>query len=798
MLNHRKPRIAYPNALPGTCKYCGHPASSRASRSHKTCREKYSEKVSYREAAERREGKHQRCVDCKKVDGEWVTIDGKRVRVKVTRDHVKNLALNGPHEWTAPRCVQCHQHKTTEDNRRTKQWRDGGRRAPRVPKNRRTMETTKRRPSRGKSGGGGNWSPVRLLVGLAVLGVGVAMATGKLGQPDPGEVLAVALRWLKVAAIVAVIAIPVYVLLRLRKRHRADQIYRITDVIAREMRADPTQVRLKVKRWTWHQMPIVGRAWYTTTFNDDDPAERAKVEAVLQRKIGYRLDVRWAPERDTFSWRPAADQTPQSEPSPAAEQTTGPDPAEEMLVPRLLTGIEAVLGKGVTVEVTAWHTEPDDTAPTGHRVTSPESITICYPASAKVHDDKVVDDVEEKMESLLPGRWRAEWDTKHDKVVFTDTPDPLADIVTGLPLADGAPVDKLVIGRLENGKLWQIMLAKTPHLLVSGASGAGKGSVLWSIVRALMPGILAGTAEVWGIDPKGIELSQGRGVFRRYACTLETEVKLLEDAIEYLNARKLRMSANKQRDHVPTPGDPTLYILIDEIGMLTLYGADKKTRDRIGGMLGEIITQGRALGVCLVGALQDPRKEVIKIRDLFPGRIALRVSEASHCDLVLGPGSRAAGARADKIPEEMAGIAYMVVDGVPKPSRGRLGWVDNAEIERMDLAVTAARAAGTVPTRSLPTRRHSVGSTGQLAPRRTRRKTGRHRPMWMLVDIDDLRDGDVVILEFDGEPHEVELEGRPVESPDDETSVELSWKAVGGRSGVVSLDVTSKVERRPA
>lgn len=800
MLNHRKPRIAYPNALPGTCKHCGHPTPSRASRSHEKCREKYSEQVGYREAAERREGKHQRCVDCRKVDGEWVTIDGHQVRVKVTRDHVKNLAMNGPHEWTAARCVQCHQKKTTVDNRRTKQWRDRGRRAPRGRQDRRPMETTKRRPSRGKSGGGRNWSPVRLLVGLAVVAVGLGMATGKIGQPHPGDALSYAddaLKWLKVAAVVAVIAVPVYVLLRLRKRHREDQIYRMTDVISREMRADPTQVRLKIKRWTMHQMPIVGQAWYTTTFNDDDPDERAKVEAVIQRKVGYRLDFRWTPARDTVRWRPAADQTPPAEPHTAGESPAGPDPVAETLVPRLLTGIEAVLGKGVTVEVTGWHTEPDDTAATGHRVTSPESITICYPASAKVHDDKVVDDVEEKMESLLPGRWRAEWDTKHDKVVFTDTPDPLADIVSGLPLADGAPVDKLVIGRLENGKLWQVMLAKTPHLLISGASGAGKGSVLWSIVRALMPGILAGTAEVWGIDPKGIELSQGKNVFGRYASRLETEVKLLENAIEFLNARKERMAAKKQRDHIPTPGDPTLYILIDEIGMLTLYGADKKTRDQIGGMLGEIITQGRALGVCLVGALQDPRKEVIKIRDLFPGRIALRVAEASHCDLVLGPGSRAAGARADKIPEDMAGIAYMVVDGVPKPSRGRVGWVDNAEIERMDQAVSTARAAGTIPTTLLPSRRRTVASTDQLSPRRTRRKTSRHRPLWPLVEIDDLRDGDVIILEFDGVPNEVEMEGRPVESPDDDSCVEINWKAVGGRSGVVSLDGSAKVERRP-
>lgn len=799
MLTHRKPGIAYPHALPGTCKHCGHPTNTRRSRSHQQCRDRYSEKVSYREAAERREGKHQRCVDCKKVDGEWVTINGKRQRVKITRDHVKALSLNGPHDWTAPRCGPCHQAKSTVDNRRTKQWRDSGRRAPRRPRDRRTMSTTNR-PSGRNKGSGGGFSIGKLLAGLVLIALAALMLSGKLGAPEPGEAMSYAhdaLRWLKVAAVAAIVLAVAYVLWRWRKRHREDQIYRMTDVISREMRADPTQVRLKIKRWTLHQMPVVGRAWYTTTFDDDDPDERAKVESVVQRKVGYRLDFTWSPERDTFRWRPSEDQTPRAEPTAQSAEPTA-EVASAATIDRLQIGMESVLGKGVTVEVTGWHLEPDDTSPTGQRPTTPEAITICYPASAKVHDDKVVDDVEEKMESLLVGRWRAEWDTKNDRVVFTDTPDPLAGIITALPLAEGAPTDQPVIGRLENGNLWQIFLQKTPHLLVSGASGAGKGSVLWSIVRALMPGILAGTAEVWGIDPKRIELSQGKGVFRRYACRVDAEVKLLEDAVEYMDARGERMAAKKQRDHVATPGDPTLYILIDEIGMLTLYGVDDKTKKKVSNLMGEIITQGRALGVCLVGALQDPRKEVIKIRDLFPGRIALRVAEAQHCDLVLGPGSRAAGARADKIPEDMPGVAYMVVDGVPKPSRGRVGWVDNAEIERMDQAVTAARAAGTIPTTVLPSSRRTVATVNQISPRRNRRKTSRHRPLWNLVPIDDLRDSDVIILELDGQATEVEMEGRPVESPDDETCVEIAWKGVGGRTGVASIEANAMIERRPA
>jgi hypothetical protein len=43
-----------------------------------------------------------------------------------------------------------------------------------------------------------------------------------------------------------------------------------------------------------------------------------------------------------------------------------------------------------------------------------------------------------------------------------------------------------------------------------------------------------------------------------------------------------------------------------------------------------------------VGAIQDPRKDVLPQRDLFPIRIGLRLNEGEHIDLTLGPGRPAA------------------------------------------------------------------------------------------------------------------------------------------------------------
>ena len=66
------------------------------------------------------------------------------------------------------------------------------------------------------------------------------------------------------------------------------------------------------------------------------------------------------------------------------------------------------------------------------------------------------------------------------------------------------------------------------------------------------------------------------------------------------------------------------------------------------------------MGYCVVAALQDPRKEVMSIRNLFPDRIAMRLDEPEQVDMVLGDGARDRGAAADLIstnPAIGAGVA---------------------------------------------------------------------------------------------------------------------------------------------
>jgi DNA segregation ATPase FtsK/SpoIIIE-like protein len=55
---------------------------------------------------------------------------------------------------------------------------------------------------------------------------------------------------------------------------------------------------------------------------------------------------------------------------------------------------------------------------------------------------------------------------------------------------------------------------------------------------------------------------------------------------------------------------------------------------------GSCCPKGRAVGISVVGAIQDPRKEVLPARDLFPIRVAFRLADADQVRLVFSPGAQ--------------------------------------------------------------------------------------------------------------------------------------------------------------
>jgi S-DNA-T family DNA segregation ATPase FtsK/SpoIIIE len=139
------------------------------------------------------------------------------------------------------------------------------------------------------------------------------------------------------------------------------------------------------------------------------------------------------------------------------------------------------------------------------------------------------------------------------------------------------------------------------------------------------------------------------------------------------------------RLHEPSCGEPLIVVVVDELASLTAY-ADRDDRRRIIAALSLLLTQGRAVGVVVVAALQDPRKEVLTFRDLFPTRIALALVEPEQTDLVLGRGARLRGADCSRISLTTPGIGWVWCDGDNEPTRVRAGWVTDSDIAAMVVA----------------------------------------------------------------------------------------------------------------
>ena len=272
--------------------------------------------------------------------------------------------------------------------------------------------------------------------------------------------------------------------------------------------------------------------------------------------------------------------------------------------------------------------------------------------------------------------------------------DALAAIIAALPIPARVDLRALPVGRREDGTPWTIRLHGT-HLLIAGATGAGKGSVIWGLIRALLPALHAGLVRILAADPKVMELAYGRAIFDTYgtyAADPAAIVAMLETAATEMAARAARL-AGRQRDHAPTVEHPFVIVLVDEVAFLTAYHPDKSMRERVKAALATLTTQGRAVGYCVVAALQDPRKEVMSIRNLFPDRIAMRLDEPEQVDMVLGDGARDRGATAELIssdPAIGAGVAFVRLETDPDPVRVRAAWVSDDDIRAM--AATCAPA----------------------------------------------------------------------------------------------------------
>jgi DNA segregation ATPase FtsK/SpoIIIE, S-DNA-T family len=289
--------------------------------------------------------------------------------------------------------------------------------------------------------------------------------------------------------------------------------------------------------------------------------------------------------------------------------------------------------------------------------------------------------------------------------------DPLTtpvDPFTSRVIGESPDLAALPVGTREDGLVYRLRLLGT-HLLVVGATGSGKSSVVWSLLAALGPGISDGLVRVWCLDPKGgMELAPGRGLFARFVygdpddprVQYETEfATVLEDAVSVMRHRQSALRG-RTRLHAPTVGEPLIVVVVDELASLTAYVTDRDAKRRIAAALSLLLSQGRAVGVTVVGAVQDP---------------ARKCSRSATCSLRGSPCGCPNPSTSPSLWGRVPGIAVPGVTRSPNLCPG------SGTSARMGSRSRCGSGSATSPTRtspsSSPTTRPGPVRSGNSAPR---------------------------------------------------------------------------------
>lgn len=238
-------------------------------------------------------------------------------------------------------------------------------------------------------------------------------------------------------------------------------------------------------------------------------------------------------------------------------------------------------------------------------------------------------------------------------VVETVAKDFLADPVPSeiFLLSDTEPTGNKCLALMSDG---QPLLTGVAHTLVVGATGSGKGSVLWAFIRTLLPAAQEGECVLYGIDPKRTELKGTEALFRKLSFTPEETADLLDELIDLMRVRQ----ESGGRTFRVSRENPLIFVVIDEFAAMSL-GADRDTKKRIDNAFFALMTQGRSAGISILAMAQQPQKEVLgNLRSQFVLRVGLRLETSLETAMVFGEGATELGVGCHRIPAATAANDY--------------------------------------------------------------------------------------------------------------------------------------------
>jgi S-DNA-T family DNA segregation ATPase FtsK/SpoIIIE len=282
---------------------------------------------------------------------------------------------------------------------------------------------------------------------------------------------------------------------------------------------------------------------------------------------------------------------------------------------------------------------------------------------------------------------------------------------------EGHPL-RVALGKDIGGEPITANLAEMPHVLIAGATGAGKSVCLNVLVTSLLMRNSPDQVRLILIDPKRVELTHYEGVPhlitpvvthpKRAAEALNWAVREMELRLETLAQAGMRNLAAYNQAAVdgklpPLPSAgldeegrpdaerkrpplPYVVLVIDELADLMMI-APREVEDAIC----RIAQMARAVGIHLVVATQRPSVDVVTglIKANIPSRIAFMVASGQDSRVILDSGG------ADKL----VGLGDMLYlpGGTSKPRRIQGAFITEKEVEAVVAYCKAQQQAAYQP-----------------------------------------------------------------------------------------------------
>jgi DNA segregation ATPase FtsK/SpoIIIE, S-DNA-T family len=211
------------------------------------------------------------------------------------------------------------------------------------------------------------------------------------------------------------------------------------------------------------------------------------------------------------------------------------------------------------------------------------------------------------------------------------------------PPKDWSPLT-VWLGKDVAGKAIGADLAKMPHLLVAGTTGAGKSGAINAMLSSVLLRATPHEVRLVLVDPKQVELNHYESIPhlltpvitspRMAANALQNLVREMEQRYGIMSMARARSLIELNKSRAKRGEAPLPYILcvIDELADLMMV-APADVEDSII----RLAQKARAVGIHLVLATQSPRVDVITgmIKANVPSRIAFAVSSQTDSRVIL-------------------------------------------------------------------------------------------------------------------------------------------------------------------